>query len=268
MDEDGDRFFSSVRDSTLNWNEILQRAAPYSGEIQGAYVFAAPSKITGWTIVLGQDIRRLYAPLRSFQVLLIVFGACLVLITHLSARRLTRKLMRPLFDLRDSLYTVGPNRLSLELRNENDTHIIRQLNSGFSEMFRRIRESNDQMLIAKHHEMKAHMRALQSQMNPHILYNMLSLISSLASEGSDDAVMMKQRYEEDLIIELSIPEEMGSVPVPKLILHPLVENDFNTDSAKFLRPGGSPLTAGLMRGAGFSKWPITVWAGNTGRRRK
>ena len=261
-DENGELFFSSAGDSNLNWDEILRRAVPYSGEIRGAYVFVAPSKITGWTIVLGQDIRRLYAPLRSFQVLLIVFAACLVLITHLSARHLTGKLIRPLFDLRDSLYTVGPNRLSLELRNENDTHIIRQLNSGFSEMFRRIRESNDQMLIAKHHEMKAHMRALQSQMNPHILYNMLSLISSLASEGSDDAVimicsrladilryisstefekvplarereildnylvLMKQSYEEDLIIDLSIPEEMGSVPVPKLILHPLVENAF------------------------------------------
>ena len=262
VNEDGELFFSSVQDSTLNWNEILRRTGPYSGEIRGAYVFASPSRITGWTIVLGQDIGRLYAPLRSFRFLLTAFGAFLVITTHFSAGQLTRKLMRPLFDLRDNLYTVGPNRLSLELRNENDTHIIHQLNLGFSEMFRRIRESTDQLLIAKHHEMKAHMRALQGQMNPHILYNMLTLISSLASEGRDDAVivvcsrlagilryvsstefekvplareretlenylvLMKQSYEEDLIIKLNIPKEMESVRVPKLILHPLVENAF------------------------------------------
>ena len=131
------------------------------------------------------------------------------------------------------------------------------------------------------------MRALQSQMNPHILYNMLSLISSLASEGNDDAVimicsrladilryiastefekvplarecenlenvLMKQSYEADLIIDLSIPEEMGSVPVPKLILHPLVENAFKHGFSEVPPPWRLTIDGWIHAGRWFLK---------------
>ena len=47
----------------------------------------------------------------------------------------------------------------------------------------KLKESHNELMISKQQEMQARMLALQSQMNPHFLYNTLSIISVMAEES-------------------------------------------------------------------------------------
>ncbi|MBO1722197.1 LytS/YhcK type 5TM receptor domain-containing protein [Extibacter sp. GGCC_0201] len=105
---------------------------------------------------------------------------------------------------------------------------------------------------------KAEFEALQSQINPHFLFNSLSIITALCRERPEDARELlvvlgdyfrntlqtksymidiqeelnhvraylrleKARFEERLSVEIDVPEELH-IEVPQFILQPLVEN--------------------------------------------
>ncbi|MBR1874238.1 MAG: sensor histidine kinase [Eubacterium sp.] len=107
---------------------------------------------------------------------------------------------------------------------------------------------------------KAELLVLQSQINPHFLYNTLDAITWLAESGEQATVVsmvgslseffraslgqgkdmvslaedvhhirsyleiQKIRYQDIMDYNIDIPEEYGDVPIPKLTLQPLVEN--------------------------------------------
>jgi sensor histidine kinase YesM len=125
-------------------------------------------------------------------------------------------------------------------------------------------------IMLQNQEMQSRMLALQSQMNPHFLYNSLATIQSMADEHMDDEIhlmcqnissilryissdkellvplklemkntidylqCMKIRYDDDLIYEILIPDEMLEIKIPKLCLQLIVENSikFTTQSIK------------------------------------
>jgi two-component system LytT family sensor kinase len=122
----------------------------------------------------------------------------------------------------------------------------------------RDRERRLALLQAKAQD--AQMRALRYQVNPHLLYNTLNSIAALILDGQneqaeaavlrlssffraslsndpladvplEDEVAMQRLYldiEEmrfpNLSTEFQVPRELGSIPVPSLILQPLIEN--------------------------------------------
>lgn len=108
----------------------------------------------------------------------------------------------------------------------------------------------------------AQLQALQSQINPHFLYNTLQVIGGLALRKNapeiysvttalgdilryslnftDETVSLaeelhyfesylsiqKQRFGDKLHISIAVPGEIAAAPVPKLILQPILENSF------------------------------------------
>ena len=131
-------------------------------------------------------------------------------------------------------------------------------------------QSMEHEITLQNQEMQSRMLALQSQMNPHFLYNSLATIQSMADEHMDNEIhlvcqnisnilryissdkellvplkleventidylqCMKVRYDSDLIFEISIPDEMLEIKIPKLCLQLIVENSikFTTKSIK------------------------------------
>ena len=127
-------------------------------------------------------------------------------------------------------------------------------------MTRTLRESMHEALDARAHELQANMLALQSQMDPHFVYNMLTTIAIMAeqgmtrditqtvedltrllryiSSGSSSVVTvteeveyarrylacMKTRYRDGLSYDISIAAGLDAVRVPKLLIQPLIEN--------------------------------------------
>lgn len=120
--------------------------------------------------------------------------------------------------------------------------------------------SLEDVVSARTLAIEAKMLALQSQMNPHFLYNTLSSISILAEENENDKIikmcadlslllryissgtyrsvrleqeiehtvsyinLIKVKYEERIEFFIQIDEALNQIKVPKLIIQPLVEN--------------------------------------------
>ena len=128
---------------------------------------------------------------------------------------------------------------------------------------------------------KAELLALQAQINPHFLYNTLNMITWQAVDlGAEDISVIssslgryfrislsrgreiiplrdeidhvnsyleiqKIRYKSKLTYDVQLPEELGEIPVIKLILQPLVENALYHGIKVKKSGGGIRVRAGL-----------------------
>ncbi len=137
---------------------------------------------------------------------------------------------------------------------------INTLVKAFNLLQTRLNDANDRQMELKKQEMQARMLSLQSQMNPHFLYNSLATIQAMSDEGMNREIMimcqttarilryissdkeamvplkaemahtddflscMFIRYAGDLSYDLHIPPEMEDIKIPKLCVQLLVEN--------------------------------------------
>ncbi len=137
------------------------------------------------------------------------------------------------------------------------------LQTNFDRMVKRIRQLIDENYVAALQKREAELHALQAQINPHFLYNVLESINWLAlkegarkisrmvtclgrfyrlglSKGRDvitvgeeiDYVkayldIQKIRFGDSVTVEFDVPERILDSPIVKLTLQPLVENAIN-----------------------------------------
>jgi two-component system sensor histidine kinase YesM len=134
------------------------------------------------------------------------------------------------------------------------------LNQAFARLAAELRQSFAEAVLLRAHKHRAQVLALQAQMNPHFMFNMLATISAMAEDGQaagipaivgDLAEMMrciassedgrhslgqefdfarlylqcmKHRFRADLEYRVDCPPELAGVAVPRLILQPFIEN--------------------------------------------
>ncbi|BBI35529.1 sensor histidine kinase [Cohnella abietis] len=253
-------------------------------------VILTKSAFSGYTLALVQTRDDLFITKDATVKILFFSALSLILLTALVLYLLSQSLTKPLKQLRVSLNNVSLNRLSIELDQPKQVNEFILLNRAFEAMFRRLNESVSQ-------EIKAHLLAMQSQMNPHFLYNMLAVISASAVESGNDAIstmcyklskmlryvstldeqevtledemththnyldLMKDRYEEGLEYDIqAVGNQLSSVRIPKLILQPLVENCFQ----HAFNTVESPWFIGIIVKAEENGWSITVSDRGTG----
>ena len=137
---------------------------------------------------------------------------------------------------------------------------IYTLEQVFDRLMLRLRDSTSNELALREGTLQAQLKALQTQINPHFIYNTLNIISAKSMEsGNYDVIeicdqfagmlrystdtrsrtttmaeeienvrsylmLAKARYEENLEFTIDVPENLNTVTVPKLTLQPLVEN--------------------------------------------
>ncbi len=201
---------------------------------------------------------QLYNPyLKSYWMMAVASLLLLVMllwVVYVMADRISR----PLRALAGSIGSVNLNHMELNaqrMQTRSTSQELVALNDAFRDMLKRLQQSIDL-------EMRAYMFALQSQMNPHFLYNMLSVIVESAEEdgslrtvgmclklsamlryiadyNGDSATLaeefthmrnyldlMKDRYEDSFSYTIEADESIERICVPKLILQPLAENCF------------------------------------------
>lgn len=224
-----------------------------------AYTF---SEYTGWRVILAQSIRLVMLPVSHFTrlvlVILIVLLVISLLLSFIMSRRVTEPIKRLHYIIRnteiESLGLMNTPDLKSNIRE------IDELYNAFKKMGVKLKESMDNLFMAKQKEMEAKMLALQSQINPHFLRNCLANISIMAEEGTIDPIIVmcknishmlhyvsadsnsivpleveieyikryleciKLRYGENLNYEIKIDERMKNIKIPKLLVQPLVEN--------------------------------------------
>jgi sensor histidine kinase YesM len=213
----------------------------------------------------------------SFLLLIILLWVVYVMADRIS---------RPLRALAGSIGGVNLNHMELNAQRPQmlgTSEELVALDDAFRAMLKRLQQSIGL-------EMRAYMFALQSQMNPHFLYNMLSVIvESAEADGSTRTVsmclklsamlryiadyngdsatladelthmrnyldLMKDRYEDNFSYTVEADEGAGRVSVPKLILQPLAENCFKHG----FRDSRPPWRISVRCEVRGSEWTVTV----------
>lgn len=251
---------------------------------QEEVVITSKSAYSGYTLALVQTRNDLFITKNATVRILFLSALSLVLLTILILYLLSRSLTKPLKQLTKSLNKVSLNRLSIELDQSKYVNEFILLNRALDAMFRRLNESVSQ-------EIKSHLLAMQSQMNPHFLYNMLAVISASAVESGNEAIstmcyklsrmlryvstmdeqeatleeelthtrnyldLMKDRYEDgfEYIIEAD-EKKLADVRVPKIILQPIVENCFQ----HAFNAIAMPWVLGIEVRVDGKSWSVTV----------
>ena len=201
-------------------------------------------------------------PLYKFRSVLVF--ACLVisLIVIFTEIIIANRFSRPLVELSKSIKDISIDNLKLDIVTTNQSDELQQLKVAFNRMLSHLKQSINKQIISETNELKSHLFALQSQMNPHFIYNILGIISIEAQQdgnmktvnmcsklsrmlgfsshmgngfctleeelknADNYMTLMKERYEELFEYMITVDENIKKIPVPKLIVQPICENSF------------------------------------------
>ncbi len=228
---------------------------------QSDYILSShQSTKSQWNIILAAPKSEFFSPIKVVGRLIFFVSLTIFALSLLMNFAITRHLTKPFRKMRDSIRNVSYNNLSIEI--DDTSNEINLMNSAFESMFERLKDSMEQVVQARSRETKARMNALESQMNPHFLYNVLTIIGTTGEQAGVDKVMelceklsgilryssknidgkvtvrdeliyaqqyldlMKERYEEHFQYRLEMDEATVYSEVPRLIFQPLIENCF------------------------------------------
>jgi len=227
-----------------------------------AVAIAEECKQMGWRVVAARRESDFLRPVAQIGLLGGLVTLLILAASALAVSRLALRITTPIDRMRSALSTLELGELAggSPLFPPAGLDELEGLEAAFAEMQRKLHSSMSDALEAKTHETRATMLALQSQMDPHFIYNMLTTISIMAEERRHDSIKeaighlahllryissgsssfvtleaeveyarrylacMKIRFGEGLEYSISLPRELSGIVVPKLILQPLVEN--------------------------------------------
>lgn len=229
------------------------------GEHEKIYTISRSEK-TGWTVVGCMNVAELLKGSRQAQRVYVVCAAGLIVLALILSRLLARNITYPIQRLRDSMKKVQTGEfptIDLEVSSENE---IGSLTKSFNVMTHRIQELMAQNIHEQEQKRKSELKALQSQINPHFLYNTLdSIIWMAEGKKNEEVVLMtaslarllrqsisnedelvsigqeaeyarsyltiqKMRYKDKLEFQIDISPAIFGVKIIKLVLQPIIEN--------------------------------------------
>ncbi|GIO31001.1 histidine kinase [Paenibacillus albilobatus] len=118
-----------------------------------------------------------------FWFLLVICAAVAVLAFFVSA-----KISQPLLKLEKSVQSAGQGDFSTPIH-VSGAHEVVQLSKRFNFMLHRIRQLMDQIIYEQEAKRKSELDVLQSQINPHFLYNTLNSVIRLAERGKKEEII-------------------------------------------------------------------------------
>ena len=218
------------------------------------------SEITGWTVVGVANIDELFSGREQTRNIYIGCAFLLLFSAFVVAVLFSDKLTKPITELRNSMKEVERGNFEgIQLDDTGDSE-IGMLHRSFNIMTDEIQNLMDDKIENQKQKYKLEIRALQSQINPHFLYNTLDSIVWMAEGGNNEEVVImtaslakllrqsisneeelvtiekevgyvksyltiqKMRYRDQLTYEIDVDPSINSFQIVKLTLQPLVEN--------------------------------------------
>ena len=213
-----------------------------------------------------------------FTLAFIVLMGFVMIVTYSISRAVTR----PILQLARRVTKINSPDEQLEPLDDAPAE-IKELENSFDDMLERVNRSATQ-------EKKAYSLALQAQMNPHFLYNTLSIIGAAGEEAGAANVtdmcvrlsdmlryvasyekvtvplrdevahttnylsLMKSRYEDYFEYSVSVDEGLMNMAVPKLFIQPLAENCFKHG----FKMSPQPWRVDIRMHGDQSHWELTI----------
>ncbi|MBT2760361.1 sensor histidine kinase [Paenibacillus sp. ISL-20] len=219
----------------------------------------------GWRVVSMIPVQELTADMNPIRKVSIIVGIGMILSMLIMGSFFMNNLMRPVMGLVLDMKRVGSRDMGfrIKVRSTNEVGMlacdINRVINEREEMARDMINTQARLYESELSQKQAEFSALQSQINPHFLYNTLNCISSIGLEyGSreiaqiascmskifrysikkDNLVRIRDeldciqaymniiaiRYENKFIIDIDVDEGLLEMQTPKMILQPIVEN--------------------------------------------
>lgn len=283
-----DHYFASITPST-NTSFILKNENTIDNE--KLIIAGTQSDFSGWTVLATEPEDELLAPINALRNTLSLIGLIAVCLTMVINYLLSRKLSNPIRQIHTNMKKLKLDELPIHLPQNMNSGIveIEGLHHVFVKMCDQLQDSLDAVVAARSLEIQSRLTAMQSQMNPHFIYNTLAIIKIMGKESANKGIvdictnlstmlryvsssssspvlikdeldytynylnLMKIRFQDNLIYQLNIPEELYNIEIPRLIIQPLVEN-----SIKFATEISPPWLIDIQGTIDHNNWFITV----------
>lgn len=192
---EGSRFSEENSSYVLSYQQFIAQQG--KGEESPYKMISQVSEVTGWKIWLYQPDDVAGGAMRPVSVMVILTAVlCLAgavaanyVISHLVSSRVER-LTRHMLSVEQGNLEAEQEKLT-EAAESQDGDEIGILYRSFAKMLQRIRTLIQEVYVGRINQKEAEMRALQAQINPHFLYNTLSLINWKAiAAGEEDISKM------------------------------------------------------------------------------
>lgn len=224
------------------------------------YVAFSKSEKTGWSTYIVMPKKSVLGSVNTVQYISILMITSLMLVSFVYLFWSTRNLLLPIRKLRSQIWRISYSNMNIKVDNRPKNNDLLLLNEAFQDLIKRLQESIEREKAALHEEVKARNSALQAQIAPHFIHNVLYLISIAAQEGKTDVVsdmckhlsdslryivsspyahvtladelgqirhylsLVQQKYEDDLEWEIEADERSSQIQLPRLVIQPFVEN--------------------------------------------
>jgi two-component system sensor histidine kinase YesM len=220
------------------------------------------SDYTGWYVLVAQQAKQVLAPVNEFTVFTVMITVIMLASSLLLSFFLAGKLTNPIRRIHEAIQKIELHNLAFNNDYELSSSVdeLEELNTAFQNMSNKLKQSLDELLMAKQQEMQARMLALQSQMNSHFIYNSLAIIGIMAEDNMNESIIkmckdisfmlryisadqlstvpvkmeleyvqkylecMQLRYGSNLHFSIDVDSNLQNVMIPKLSVQPLVEN--------------------------------------------
>ena len=248
----------------------------------GKLYFISRSEKTGWTVVDCTNVKELLSKSRQAQSVYVLTAIILVIVALLFSRFMARSITLPIQKLRDSMKKVQEGDFSVSDVVVDSKNEIGSLTKSFDVMTHRIHELMEQNVHEQEEKRKSELKALQSQINPHFLYNTLdSIIWMAEGKKNEEVVLMtvslarllrqsisnedevvpianeveyargyltiqKMRYKDKLEFQIEVDSSILYIPLIKLVLQPIIENAIY-HGLKYKESKGLLIVKGFMK---------------------
>ncbi|MET3942182.1 two-component system sensor histidine kinase YesM [Paenibacillus sp. PvP094] len=260
LNQQGNQMTGSESGTTLSkWTKPLSDEG-LDVDKQNNYVTHSTSPSTGWITYIVTPKQSVLGSIHSVQSMSILLITALMLVSFVYILLTTRNLLLPIRKLRSQIWRINYSNMNLKVDERPKNNDLLLLNEAFQDLMERLQQSIDREKAALHEEVMARNSALQAQIAPHFIHNVLYLISIAAQEGKTKVVsdmckhlsdslryivsspyahvtladelehtrhylsLVQQKYEEDLEWEIHADALASEIRLPRLVIQPFVEN--------------------------------------------
>ncbi|MEO2203420.1 histidine kinase [Paenibacillus pabuli] len=260
LNQQGDQMTGSESGTNLlKWTKPLSDEG-LDVDKHNNYITHSTSPSTGWITYIVTPKQSVLGSIHSVQSMSILLITALMLVSFVYIFLTTRNLLLPIRKLRSQIWRINYSNMNLKVDERPKNNDLLLLNEAFQDLMERLQQSIEREKAALHEEVMARNSALQAQIAPHFIHNVLYLISIAAQEGKTKVVsdmckhlsdslryivsspyahvtladelehtrhylsLVQQKYEEDLEWEIHADALASEIRLPRLAIQPFVEN--------------------------------------------